>query len=392
MQKCFPGLDSLRFLAAMFVVIYHIPTNQKGTGLPSWHWGGFFDRGESAVLFFFTLSGFLITFLLLAEQRSRGCISVKAFYVRRILRIWTLYFLIVSFGLCFYLVLMPAFGMTRVIEYNTIRPLGYRLSTAVALYGLFLPNLMTSLYSMGGILNVTWSIGVEEQYYLSWAPIVARARGRILGILVVVFVLFLALSVWAHYHQQGLGRFAIFVGSLNFHFMATGGLLAYAAFHHRERLFALAPLRWRALRWVMLLLLMQFYLVGWFPKTWLSTQVIQLVLYPMLLAEVALQERPIFRLTSHWVERLGEASYGIYMYHMVVVYLVSFLFLKTLWWRNSPFAYMISYYVLAIGGTIVVSLLSYRYFEQPFLRLKGQFTSRGAKGLVGSLPLPNFES
>jgi len=57
----FRGLDSLRFLAALFVVIGHIPLNQGSARLPSPNWGAFFYRGAPAVSFFFTLSGFLIT-------------------------------------------------------------------------------------------------------------------------------------------------------------------------------------------------------------------------------------------------------------------------------------------------------------------------------------------
>ena len=98
----FPGLSALRALAALFVVIGHIPLNQAAARIPSPSWGAFFFRGQPAVLFFFTLSGFLITYLLLAEHEATGTISVRSFYIRRALRIWPLYFSVVAFGLLFY--------------------------------------------------------------------------------------------------------------------------------------------------------------------------------------------------------------------------------------------------------------------------------------------------
>src|SRR5215203_4032689 len=158
----FKGLNSLRFFAALFVVIGHIPLNQGSVGLPNPSYGALFFRGAPAVSFFFTLSGFLITYLLLEERRRTGDVDVRSFYLRRVCRIWPLYFAVVFFGLFFYNALLPALGIGYRVEYS--------LPLAVLLYTFFLPNLMNSLYTVGGILNPSWSIGVEEQFYLFWAP------------------------------------------------------------------------------------------------------------------------------------------------------------------------------------------------------------------------------
>ena len=63
-------------------------------------------------------------------------------------------------------------------------------------------------------------------------------------------------------------------------------------------------------------------------------------------------------------------SYGIYMLHMPVVHATSFLFMKTQWWRGNPVAYVIAYWGIALLGTVTVALLSYRFYETPFLNLK----------------------
>jgi peptidoglycan/LPS O-acetylase OafA/YrhL len=97
----FPGLNSLRFLAASAVVFHHVEQYKSWKGLPN-IWGtdgvlgAFIDAlGHKAVSLFFVLSGFLITYLLLAEVAKTGTVSLRKFYIRRILRIWPLYYIIV---------------------------------------------------------------------------------------------------------------------------------------------------------------------------------------------------------------------------------------------------------------------------------------------------------
>src|ERR1700748_3873405 len=95
----FPGLNGLRFLAAAMVVLMHIHNNMGNSGLaqlPAWP---ILFKGLYAVSFFFVLSGFLITWLLLQEQQRSRTIDIKKFYLRRIFRIWPLYFIVITLGI-----------------------------------------------------------------------------------------------------------------------------------------------------------------------------------------------------------------------------------------------------------------------------------------------------
>lgn len=359
----FRGLNSLRALAALFVVIGHVPMNQLSVGLPSWSKAAFFFRGEPAVAFFFTLSGFLITYLLLEELQRTGDVDVGKFYVRRICRIWPLYFAVVAFGLLFYNTLLPLLG----ISYEV----GYDLGTAALLYALMLPNLMNSLYSVGGILNPLWSIGVEEQFYLSWAPAVRRLRRHVprlcAAVFAVSFVLFL-LNEGGEVFGRHQGK--RLVGQLKFHFMALGGLCAWWLHHRREAFLALPPFRSRFVQLVLFGLLLDFYLTSFLRWGWWGQEVLQLVLYSWLIVTVAANPRNVIPVENRILDSLGNVSYGVYMLHMIAVYGTSALFLRTDWWRGSLPLYFAAYYALAIGGTILLALLSYRLLELPFLRLK----------------------
>src|SRR5215213_8378112 len=96
----FPNLDGLRFIAALLVIIHHVEQLKSIYRIPN-HWGSAFVQiiGEQGVVLFFVLSGFLITYLLLEEEKTTGTIRVRNFYLRRVLRIWPLYFFIVFISL-----------------------------------------------------------------------------------------------------------------------------------------------------------------------------------------------------------------------------------------------------------------------------------------------------
>lgn len=358
----FPGLDSLRFFAALFVVLGHIPLNQESRGLPHPSWGAFFYRGSPAVSFFFTLSGFLITYLLLDEGERTGTIDVRRFYLRRVCRIWPLYFAVVAAGLFVYNALLPRLGIAYPVE--------YRLPLAIALYAALLPNLMNSLYTVGGILNPLWSIGVEEQFYLAWAPAVKRLRRLLPALCWTVLALSFLLFCLARLDVFGAGRAKGFVGQLRFHYMAAGALCAWALHERRERFLAWAPFRSRALQVALLLLLLDYYLATFLHWGWLGEEVLQLVLYPWLIVDVAANPRRLLHLGNRALEHLGTISYGIYMLHMLAVYAASALALRAGWARLPLPLYLAAYYATALALTLLLAQLSYRFFELPFLRLK----------------------
>src|SRR5918998_5183317 len=107
----FPGLNGLRFFAAMLVVFGHVELLKEYHGYSNIHSNlAVYELGRMGVTFFFVLSGFLISYLLFAEQKSAGTISIRKFYIRRVLRIWPLYFLIVILAF-FVLPRLPFFNI-----------------------------------------------------------------------------------------------------------------------------------------------------------------------------------------------------------------------------------------------------------------------------------------
>jgi peptidoglycan/LPS O-acetylase OafA/YrhL len=360
----FKGLNSLRFFAALFVVIGHIPLNQESVGLPYPRYGALFFRGSPAVSFFFTLSGFLITYLLLEERRRTGDVDVRSFYLRRVCRIWPLYFAVVFFGLFFYNALLPALGIGYKVEYS--------LPLAVLLYTFFLPNLMNTLYTVGGILNPSWSIGVEEQFYLFWAPAMKRVRERVPALCWTVLVVSATLYVLSDFGVFGAYEGRKFVGQLKFHFMAAGALCAWWLHRYRDSFLAQRVFSSKAVQILLFALLADFYLLNLAHWHGLAEEAVQMLLYPWVIVNVAANPRNVIPVENRVFDYLGTISYGMYMLHMMAVYATSALFKATGWWRGNLWLFCAGYYAMALGLTVLLAHLSYRHLESPFLRLKEQ--------------------
>ena len=170
----FNGLNELRAFAALAVIFHHIELFKSRDHISSLCESRFFSYfigtvGKNGVHLFFVLSGFLITYLLLKEKEKYKTILFKKFFLRRIFRIWPLYYLIVIIGFILIPFLAHTFSLFEKIPYYyhlILEPKNYSLN-AVLLYLLFLPNIALSHFRVPGC-SQAWSVGVEEQFYILW--------------------------------------------------------------------------------------------------------------------------------------------------------------------------------------------------------------------------------
>jgi peptidoglycan/LPS O-acetylase OafA/YrhL len=150
-----PELDGLRGLAILWVVLYHCHSRLEGTWIYSasiWGWAG--------VIFFFVLSGFLITSILLGTRDKPH--YFHNFHARRVLRIWPLYLLL----LAFVYLNAPWFIGPPVVEAVKAAPWLAYIFFVQNLFHLALPP----------AIGPTWALAIEEQYYFFWAPVVRWLR------------------------------------------------------------------------------------------------------------------------------------------------------------------------------------------------------------------------
>jgi len=362
----FKGLNALRFFAALLVVLMHMKSNLTTSGLPTFSEVGIFSKGLIAVSFFFVLSGFLITYLLYIEHEKNKRISVKAFYLRRVFRIWPLYFLIVAIGLFFYWLVAPKMGLDMEIEYN--KPL------AVFLYTFFGANILNSLYHVGGILHVTWSISVEEQFYLIWAPVFQKFKKHIKQILYGTLIVSAVIATLNKINFFGLSSgWQIFLDTLQFHYMCIGGILAYELYHNKEKFMNHIVFRSKRIQIVLLTLLLS-YLFFYLKTDWAEPLLIlpQGLLFGWLIVNVSSNEKSILNLEIKPFNYLGKISYGIYMYHMLAVYFLSFAASKLFSPESFGALHMTIYAISVIALTVVISAISYELFEKKLMKKGGK--------------------
>ena len=361
----------MRFFAAVAVVITHIELIKYQSGFSNlWRDNKLiFELGSLGVIFFFVLSGFLITYLLMKEKAITSTVAVKKFYLRRILRIWPLYYLIVLLG---FLVLPHLHCLDN--PYLS-QFLNNNFGPNFALYLLFLPNLAFSIFAAVPHIGQTWSIGVEEQFYVLWPLIVKHSKNILRALLIVIGVLiFMKVIVLVLCRQMPdnvvLKVVKPFLAMTKMESMAIGGIGAYFLFTD------VTKIKWVLNNGILIASLVLTVLLVYFTPDFIQDGMYLLysVLFLAIILNVSSNPTCIIRLENKVFRMLGNISYGIYMYHLIVI---AFVFWGLQYFGmkiDDGCASQLIVYGLTIGMTIFISLISYTYFEKWFLNLKSKFT------------------
>ncbi len=369
----FPGLNGLRFIAACLVINSHsrIINSFYGSYAPNPIWNFFFLNASHAVTFFFVLSGFLITYLLLHESTQTGTIHIWHFYLKRLLRIFPLYYLVVLSTA----IVLP-FVFTKSDHYFSTY-----LPEQILLYFLFLPNVA----GMTGKLSHLWSIGVEEQFYLLWGPLVKYFKRWLPIISIAIILAKWFIDAFVHlptisYGEASLTAFMVnFVSSFHINYMAVGALGAWAYLNRNSWLTNKVVLSRLTQILVYGLLIIRFGLCSSSlieKNSWLNLLVnphfdslVLPFIFLYILLNVSLNPKSFLKTHGKVWDYLGDLSFGIYMYHLPIIYLF-----KPLWFNlmtGKEFDYQYFYYVLCLYGvTISVSAISFKYFEKWFRRFR----------------------
>jgi peptidoglycan/LPS O-acetylase OafA/YrhL len=359
----FPGLNGVRFIAALLVIVDHTELFKSYLGYPTL-WANSYSAylGAFGVSIFFVLSGFLITYLLLEEQQVAP-IRIRHFYLRRMLRIWPIYYLIVVLGF----LVIPHLNFFQVPMYS--RDMEDFLPRLLLFLGLA-ANVAFVYFPTVPFANVLWSVAVEEQFYLYW-PHVVRIKRNLLWIMLFLLFGYLALK----FHAGSIDRqFELLVIRTRFSSMIIGGIGAYLLFYQKS----LIPFLYNRVVQAVLLLLFVGMGMDWIPYhsfAWLQDELISLVVCGLIL-NIASNPDSLISLEHRFFSYLGKLSYGLYVYHLFAVVLVlrGLPAIVNLQMLPTWLAYPLNLGMILILTT-GISHLSYRYYESYFLRKKIKFTT-----------------
>jgi len=369
----FPNLNAVRFFAASLVVAVHVEQARSMFGLQNiWKVPMFYALGDKGVTLFFVLSGFLITYLLIKEKNKNKTISIKDFYLRRILRIWPLYYLIV----CLALFILPSFSFFNWPIWT--ESLHSNFNSKVLLFLLILPNVSQALYPSIAFGSQAWSVGVEEQFYLFW-PWIIKYSGR-LGTILLLIVIGMPLIVNFLYfisnNRIGQGNLLNVINFLKLYLSATridcmamGGLAALILI--RDKQSCLRVVFHPVVQLINTAVVIYILLTGFYVQY--MSNIIHSAVFSILLINLAANPKRIFNLENKWADYLGTISYGIYMYHPVCIFLM-LKFLQSVGLPLNEIAVWLLFYLLSFVSTILLASVSFKYFEKPLLLLKKRFT------------------
>ncbi len=353
-RQHYPALDGLRGLAILLVVVYH-----------NFGFINYFFFGWLGVDLFFVLSGFLITDILLKTLHRKN--YLRNFYTRRVLRIFPLYYL----TLVIFLVILPRLDLALDLEYYTDNQ--FWLWT-------YLQNWLYIFKNPGqtNTLNHLWSLAVEEQFYLVWPLIILWMRyPKYLFIFIsIVLLAVLGLRLWIWSNQVAdLAYFNLYTFS-RIDGLCIGCMVALLQRINRQFLKKHTP-------WIVLLfagLNFIFFFINRryefsFPYLALVGYTTFAMMFGLLVNEaVSGETKLINRLFNiRLLKFFGRISYGFYIFHWPVYLLINpWLSQKMPGDLNATAARLI---VAAIATlvAVIISWLSYQYYERYFLKLKAGF-------------------
>jgi len=348
--RFFGSLDGLRALSIIGVIWFHswwsTPFYPTLEALPV------LRQGEWGVHIFFVISGFLITTLLLREQKRSGTISIRDFYIRRSLRIWPLYYSVVAI----YAVIMLTFQ---------------RGSDRSHTFFHYLPGFLTYTYTWvitpnwpTGPFNLAWTLATEEQFYVFW-PFVLRFFRGIWPLVVMIAVIALRLAAgygWTNRVLPPQSLPARIVLSIAVP-ICLGVLLAQAL--DSERGF-----RWLSVilggKWAApaALAALAICLIPEHPSK-LAASLATAALVGACVIREDNGLAPILKLRP--IAWIGVLSYGMYLLNSLSVYTVRMALGKL------GLIHPLIVFPCGVSVTVAAAFLSYRYFETPFLELKKRF-------------------
>jgi peptidoglycan/LPS O-acetylase OafA/YrhL len=348
----FGSLDGLRALSVAAVIWTH-----TGGGLATSSWA---QQGQQGVTLFFAISGFLITMLMLREKERHGSIDLRAFYIRRCLRIFPLY----------YAVLLVYVLLVFLLERDS--RVGQEFFANLKYFASYTSNWFVALDGRT-IFYFSWSLAAEEQFYLVWPPLMKRlgTRSRALA-LIGALVAGLALLEWFLPDFVGAERARPVQELLRTKVPVAilAGVAAALLLHGRDGYLRcwpwLAGTRWHSAAWLVAALALNLFATS---LPWVTGHLV----CAGLVASCCMREDHVLARLLQWrpLAYAGTISYGLYLLHM----LCKNALVKAVGLAG------VTPELLGPGGlfagTLLLSLVvagaSFRWFETPFLRMKGRF-------------------
>jgi peptidoglycan/LPS O-acetylase OafA/YrhL len=366
----FESLDSLRFSSFLVVFIYHfinyLPFHPKiGSNYLAIHYLN--KIGPLGVNFFFVLSGFLITYLLLIEKNNSEKINLKKFYLKRVLRIWPLYYVVLILGFFVY----PYLGLGK-IDLDGITKHLWK-------YLFFINNYDRIATGFAGInsnsLGVMWTIAIEEQFYLVWPLVILLVKKERL---LLVFVSLIIISVlfrsfyWNNYEVIYFHTLSVFSD------LVVGSIIAYGIIYSPKFVTLIKEMPKSTILFIYTLgLFFLFLFVNYNTNQSMIifSRLIISLFFSFIILEQCFNQSSIVGINRlYLIKKLGIITYGLYCLHLPVIGVFQKINSTFAINTNNDFIFILQG-IMALVFSIFVSYISYIFFEKKFLNIKNKMNT-----------------
>jgi len=363
----FPNLDGLRFFCFLSVFLYHSFYSEysyiKNDTIYKFVEKDLFGNGNLGVNFFFVLSGFLITFLLIKEKEFENKINIPNFWVRRVLRIWPLYFFCVFFGFVIFPIIKKMFGQESTETANPIYYLTFLNNFDFINKGL--PD--------ASVLGVLWSVAIEEQFYFVWPILLAVIPNRYYGVLFssIIIGTFIFRAKNDTFDMHEYHTFSC-IGD-----MAIG---AFGAYFASQNIYKLKIENWSR-KFILFIYLIfgiiflfreQIFYSNYYCRIFERGFIAVIIL--CIILEQNFSQRSLFKLsTFKYISKLGLVTYGLYCLHFIGI-LITIKLTAKLKLNSNLWEVLVLETITSLAITILIAWVSYNYFEKYFLKWKENFS------------------
>lgn len=361
-KKYFSNLDATRFLSCLTVFLHHTIISSGAANSPTLY--RFYDANLSVSFvigldYYVVLSGFLISWVILEEYKFTSRFNMLHYYLRRILRTWPLYFLLIALG---YAIIWYARNFMG-LSVHDMPPLKWILS--------FLLNFFIVKHGMAFLFFVAflWSICVEEQFYALWGILLKWGKKFFpisCIVLIIASLVFRAMNV----HEQA----NLFFNSLNWiGNFAMGGLMAYFCINGGPLFEKLKKTPKSVIAAVYLLFILNAVFYNYIYASDFMTIIERMCItlfFCFIIFEQSFCETHLFELGKYnFLSYLGKIAYGLFIFHGPVT-LVFEKLTGHIHWPNTDLMVFFINPVLIFAVTLAIAAISYRYFEKPIMSLR----------------------
>lgn len=367
----FPNFDAIRGIGAFVVFLVHLSSAQSLGGFKV-----FFKvpiQDDIILVLFFAISGFLITYLLFTEKERYKDINLKKYFVRRILRIWPMYYLLIILSI-FILPSISFLHLESTKEFHFSKLTNYDLIC----FFLILPNITLNYVPF---TTQTWSIGVEEQFYFIQPYINKYLNNKktiVIVLLLIVFsslIIFFPLLIGGKYKELspnvGLVVAKIYMSFSYFGCVAIGALTAVVYYYQDQKILKFIYSKFTQVFSYAFLAFMTVvhhkYKFEFDPRFYGAT-------FAIIVLNMGTNPKNLINLDHKVFNYLGKISYSFYMLHILTIVIVMNLLVRFLGYNFESIFENIVFYTTSYAFTVFVSHLFFQYFEKPILGLKDKFS------------------